>query len=193
MIGGYDRLHQALNLIFLIGICHVHEVFQLFEEGVTVEGDGLSDVDEIIVCLQQALFSHEFFFIQFLAGSESGVFNADVHIRLVARETDQVAGKLIDLHGTAHIKDEDFSAVGIGAGQQDQTHRLGDGHEIADDIRVGHCDRSAVGDLLPEQGDHGAVAAEHIAETDRDKFGADIFEDLSCAVPVRVLDSGMGE
>ena len=64
--------------------------------------------------------------------------------------------------------------MGIGACQHDKTHSLGHGHEIADDIGMGDRDRAALGDLLLEDGHHRAVAAQHIAEADRDKFCPDI-------------------
>lgn len=45
-----------------------------------------------------------------------------------------------------------------------QLHRLGDGHEIADDALIRNGDRAAVGDLLFEKRDHGAVRPQHVAE-----------------------------
>ena len=40
----------------------------------------------------------------------------------------------------------------------------GDGHKIADDTLIRHGDRAAVGNLPLKQGDHTAVAAQHVAE-----------------------------
>ena len=46
----------------------------------------------------------------------------------------------------------------------DELHRLLDGHEVAGDVGVGDGDRAARLDLGPEGAEHGAAAAEHVAE-----------------------------
>ena len=137
-----------------------------------IERDGVADVDEVVGGGAQALLRHQLFLKQFFTGTQAGVFHLNVHIRLEARQLDEVAGQCVDLHRGAHVQHEDLAALRVGAGLQDQTHRLGDGHEIADDVRVGHCDRPAMGDLLFEQRDDAAVAAQHVAEAHRHKLGA---------------------
>ena len=53
--------------------------------------------------------------------------------------------------------------------------------------------RAALGDLPLEQGDHGAVASQHVAEADRHELRLDVFEHPAGAVLIRVLLPQMGE
>ena len=59
----------------------------------------------------------------------------------------------------------------------DELAGLGDGHEEALDLRVGHGHRPALLDLAPEQRHHAAGGVQHIAEADRDVSG--------CSEPAR--------
>ena len=158
-----------------------------------VEGDGVADVDKIVVRLAQALLRHELFLIQLFAGPQAGVHDLDILPGLESGQLDQVPGQGIDFHGPPHVQHEDLAAVGIGPRQHHQAHRLGNGHEVADDVRMGHGNRAALGDLLFEQGDHGAVAAQHVAEADRHELGFDVLEHPAGAVLIRVLLPQMGE
>jgi len=176
-----------------ISIGGFHQAGQLAKELVVVEGDGLADVDQLVVGLGEALLGHELLFIELLTRTETDVFDLDIHIRLEAGKADHVAGQSIDLHRAAHVEDEDLAPVGIGAGQHDKAHSLGDSHEIADDVRVGHRDGAALLDLLPEDGDHRAVGAQDVAEADCHELGLDIAEDLSRAVLIRACLTQMGK
>ena len=53
----------------------------------------------------------------------------------------------------------------------DKLHRLGNGHEEALNVGVRHRHGAAFRNLLLEQGNHAAVAAEHIAEAHRREHG----------------------
>ena len=193
VVGAHDLLHAFADGFFPIRVGGFHEGFQLTQELVVVEGDGAADVDELVVGLGEALLGHELFFIELLAGAEAGIDNLDVHIRFQAGEADHVAGQGVDLHRRPHVEDEDLSPVGVSAGQHHEAHGLGDGHEVADDIRVGDRDGAALLDLLPEDGDHRAVGAEDVAEADGDELGLHAAEDLAAAVAVGVLFPDVGE
>ncbi len=190
---GADQSTDPVPDVLLIGIGRVHQVFQIPQQPVLVEGDGLADVDEVVVRLPEALFGHELLLIELLAWAETGVLYFDIHVGLEAAEADEVAGQGVDLHGAAHVQDEDLAAVGIGPGQHDQTDRLGDRHEIADDVGMGDRDGAALLDLPLKNGDHGAVGAQDIAEADGDELGPDVPEDAAAAVPVGVLLPDVGE
>ena len=136
-------------------------------------------MDELILGLLQALFGHKLLFIELLARAEAGVFDLDVHVRLEAGEADQVARQGVDLHRGAHVEDEDLAPVGIGAGKHHEADGLGDGHEVADDIRMGDGDGAALGDLLLEEWDHRAVGAQDVSEADGDKLGLRIPKGLA--------------
>ena len=55
-------------------------------------------------------------------------------------------------------------ALGHRAGLHHQLRGLGDRHEVADDVRMGHGDRTAAADLLLEQRHHRAGGCQHVAE-----------------------------
>ena len=191
MVGADDLLYAVADGFFAVGVGGFHEGFQLTQELVVVEGDGLADVDELVVGLGEALLGHELLFIELLAGSEAGIDDLDVHIRLQAGKADHVAGQGIDLHRGAHVEDEDLAPVGIGPGQHHEAHRLGDGHEVADDIRVGDRDGAAFLNLPLEDGDHGAVGAQDIAKSHSDELGLHAAEDLATAVLIHACLSQM--
>ena len=193
MVGTHDFLDAFADGFFPIRVGGFHESVQVFQELVVVEGDGLADVDELVVGLGEALFGHEFFLIELLAGAEAGIDDLDVHIRFQAGEADHVAGQCVDLHRATHVEDEDLAPVGIGAGQHHEAHGLGDGHEVADDIRVGDRDGAAFLNLPLEDGDHGAVGAKDVSEADGHELGFHIAEDLAAAVAVGVLFPDVGE
>jgi len=182
VVGAHYGSHAVADRLFPVGVGVFHEAFQVFQELVVVEGDGLADVDELIIRLREAFLGHKLFFIELLAGAEAGVFDLDVHIRLQAGEADHVAGQGVDLHRGTHIEDEDLTPVGVSAGQHHEAHGLGDRHEIADDVRVGHRDGAALFNLPPEDGDHGAVGAQDVAEADGDELGLHATEDLPTSV-----------
>src|SRR6185437_5788968 len=88
-------------------------------------------------------------------------------IRLVSRQADHAAGQVHHLNRLTHVENEDFAALAHDRRLQHQLHRLGDGHEVTGDVAVRDCHRAAFANLLFEDRDHAAVAAQHIAETHR--------------------------
>ncbi len=58
---------------------------------------------------------------------------------------------------------------------ENERNGFGDGHEVASDVFVGDGDWPAVFDLLEEERDDGAVAAEDVAEADGDEVGGGEF------------------
>src|SRR5690606_28108073 len=94
----------------------------------------------------------------------------DLHILpdAEARKLDEIPRQIDNLHRLTHVEDKDLAPLAEYGGLQDELHRLGNGHEEALDIGVGHRDRPAAGDLLAEGEDDAAPAAEDVAEPDRD-------------------------
>src|SRR5690606_19640108 len=66
------------------------------------------------------------------------------------------ARQLDNSHRLAHIQHEHVTALPHGTRLDHQLRRLGDGHEVAGDARMGHGDRAATADLLAEARDHRA-------------------------------------
>ena len=102
-------------------------------------------------------------FVELFARAQAGELDADL-IFAVARKTNHVARQIDDLHRLAHVEHKNLAALPHRGRLQHQLRRLGDGHEIAVDLGVGHRDRSAARDLLGELGNHTAGAAQHIAK-----------------------------
>ena len=107
-------------------------------------------------------------FIELFALAQACVL--DLHV-LGSGETDEALCKVGDAHRLAHVEGEYLAAVALHAGLEHQLTGLGDEHEEADDVGMGHCDRTTVLDLLLEDGDNTAVAAEHVTETGGDELG----------------------
>ena len=171
---GRDDLGYTVLDIPAVVIGGALQAVQAGEELIGVKGDRAADVDQVVLSFLQAFFGHQFLLIQLLTRAQAGVLDLDVHIGLESGKADQIAGQGINFHGTAHVEDEDFAAVGIGACLHDETYGLGHGHEIADDIGVRDRNRSTLGNLLFEDRHYRTVAAQHVAEADSDKFGPDI-------------------
>ena len=113
----------------------------------------------------------EDFLVEFLARTESGVFDLDVLADLEAGQRDHLPGEVVDLDGFAHVEGEYLVALGQGHGLQDEAAGLGDGHEVTGDAGVGDRDGAAFLDLFAETRDDGAVGAEDIAEARGDELG----------------------
>ena len=107
-------------------------------------------------------------FVELLAIAEAGELYLHV---LGTGELDHALGEVDDADGSAHIEDEDLAALAHGAGLEDELAGFGDEHEEADDVGMGDGDGTALADLLLEDGDDGAVAAEDIAEAGGDELG----------------------
>ena len=128
----------------------------------------MPDIDQVILRFLHALAAQKQLLKQLLAGTQAGVDDGDVHIRLKAGQPDHVARQIVDAHRIAHVEHENFSAVRIGAGLENELHRLRDRHEIPDHVLIRDCDRAAGLDLLAEQRNDAAGRAEHVAKPHRD-------------------------
>lgn len=76
-----------------------------------------------------------------------------------------------NLDGFAHVENEDFASISHSTGFEDEAAGFRDKHEIANDVGMGDFYRTAILDLLAEDGNNGAIAAKDIAETCRNEFG----------------------
>ena len=169
-VGGNQLGDHASGAFFVAVVGNFHQLLELAQESVGVEGNGLTDVNEVIGGGAQAFFTHELFFIELFAGAQAGVGDLNIHIGSQTGQTDQISGQGVDLHRGTHIQNEDLTAVGVGTCLKHQGSSLGDGHEVADDVGMGDSDGAAPGDLVLEPGDDRAVTAQHIAESNCHKF-----------------------
>jgi len=190
VVGADHALHVVADVV-LVFIRGFHEAADAGQEGILVEGDGLSNEDQVIVGLPEALFCHELLFVELFTGAEARVFYLNVYIRLEAAELNQVPRERVDLHRRSHVEDENFAALCIGAGEEHEAHGLRDGHEVADDVRRGDGHRTALRDLPLKNRNDGAIGTEDIAETYRDELSVSIGEHGGC--DVAAFDAIVGE
>ena len=113
MIGGHDGLDEPPDLLIIV-VTSVRQLLELSHEILHVEGNGFSNVDKFICSALDALFRHQLLFEQLLAGTKTGIQDLNVHVGLIATELDQVTRQRVNLHGLAHVKNKDFSALRIG-------------------------------------------------------------------------------
>ena len=132
-----------------------------------------------------SFFGCQQFLDEFLPRARAGEFDGDVVVGFEAGQADKVAGEVDYFYWGAHVEDEDFAALGEGAGLEDELRGFGDGHEVALHVGMGDGDRAAGGDLFFEEGDDAATAAEDVAEADGGESGG--------AYAVEVLDDHFGD
>ncbi len=83
------------------------------------------------------------------------------------RQPDHQPRQIDDLHRLAHVEHEDVAAFPHQPRLQHELRGFGNGHEVAHDLRVGHGDRPAGGDLRRKARHHAAARSQHIAEAHR--------------------------
>jgi tetratricopeptide (TPR) repeat protein len=122
------------------------ELFVRFHDAGVLRGHG-------VVANQQL-------FVELFAGAQAGHFDGDVTVRVglvlhrQARQLDHAAGQIHDLDALAHVQHKHIAATGHGASLDDELRRLGNGHEIAGDARIGQGDGPALLNLLAKQRHH---------------------------------------
>src|SRR5688572_9022804 len=117
---------------------------------------------------------------QALTRAQAGEHDFDVLVGREPVEADQRLRQVDDPDRLAHIEDEDFAAVPHGSGLEDQLDGLGDRHEEARDLGMGHRHGAAALDLLLEQRDDAAAGLQYVAEAHGQVLGG--------AGPVQALE-----
>ena len=113
--------------------------------------------------------------MELLARTQPGDHDFDIPVGIVlvpdavAGQFDHAPGEVHDLHGLAHVEDEDFAMLRHGCRLQNQLGGFGNGHEIAADVRMGQRHRPACLDLVAEQRNDRTARIEHVAEPDGGK------------------------
>ena len=102
------------------------------------------------------------FLVELLARTQTRKLNLDI---LGTGELDHALGKVGNLHGFAHVENEDFTTIALRASFEHQLTSLGNEHEEANDTFVSNSYRAAVLNLFAEQGNDTSVGSQHITET----------------------------
>ena len=121
---------------------------------------------------------HQKLLIELLTGPQADLLDFNIPVGLQTGQADQVLRQGQNPHRLAHVQHHDLSGLGNGTGLHHQGCRLGDGHKVADNPPVGDGDGAALLNLLLEQGHHGAVGAQHIAEPHGTELGLGILPAL---------------
>ena len=108
------------------------------------------------------------FLIELLAFAEAGELD---FYAFCPRELYHALGKVDNADWGSHVEDEDFASLAHGAGFEDELACLWDEHEEADDVGMGDGDGTTLEQLLPEDGNDAAVAAQDIAKAGGDELG----------------------
>ena len=99
MVGRHDLLHQLGDgLLILIG--RVHQLLQLHKEFICIKGNGVTDMDQIIIGFLHTLLSHQLFFVQLLTGPQTNLHDVDIFIGHQSAEADHFFRQIQDLHRT---------------------------------------------------------------------------------------------
>ena len=96
-----------------------------------------------------AFFRAEHFLVELLAGTQARVLHLYV---LGSREFNHALGKVGNAHRLAHVEDEDFAAVALGACFKHELAGFGNEHEVAYNVGMRYGDWAALLYLLLEQG-----------------------------------------
>src|SRR6185369_1934532 len=118
------------------------------------------------------------FLEQLFSGPQAHKIDPDVTVWFEAGEPDEVANQVQDPHRLTHVQNKDFSAFTHAGSLQHQLHRFRDGHEVAPCVGIGNRHRAAGGNLLFEQRQGTAVAAQYVTEPHRHETGAAVLQSL---------------
>ena len=129
-----------------------------------------ADLGPDLAARRRLLRAHQLL-VELLARAKARDDDRDVLVGDVAGQRDHHAGEVEDPDRLAHLEDQQL-AVAAEPGQQHQAHRLGDRHQVAPAVGVGHGHGAAPRDLLLEERHDAAGAAQHVAEAHRAEAGA---------------------
>ena len=164
---GDNLFHFANRGHVVVATADVDELVDVatdFLEVVLADG---GDADLLVERGLGVLFGGEHLLVEFLAGTQAGVLDLDI---LRTAEEDHAFGKVGNLHGLAHVENEDLTSVAHGASLEDELAGFGNEHEVTDDFRIGDGDGTAFFDLTFEERDDRAVGTEDVAETSGDEL-----------------------
>ena len=116
--------------------------------------------------------AYQQFFIELFGRPQAGVLNLDIAVGIVViphcqpHQVDHVPRKILNSHRFSHIQHEHIAAAGHRTGLNHELCRLGNRHEIANDLAMRHGHRTAGTDLLAKQGNNRTGRLQDIAEPD---------------------------
>ena len=164
---GDDLFHLANRGHVVVLAADGDEVVDVAADFLEVVLSDGGDADLLVERRLGILFGGEHLLVEFLARTQAGVLNLNI---LRSTEEDHALGEVGNLHGLAHVENEDLTSVAHGAGLEDELAGLGDEHEITDDLWIGDGDGTALFNLTFEEWDDGAVGTEDVTEAGGDEL-----------------------
>src|SRR5690625_1470797 len=140
---------------------HVDELLEAVGHHPALAGDE----DLLVPRRDRPLSRRQQFLIEPLARTHAGELNRDVDVRLETGEADEVARQVHNFDRLAHIEHIHVAVAVHRTGLHHELRRLGDRHEITHHLRMRDCNRPAALDLILEQRDHAAAAAEDVPKS----------------------------
>src|SRR5690606_36892800 len=122
------------------------------------------DHDLFVVGGHGVLALTEEFFEEFFAVAEAGEDDVDVLAGFESGEKNHLLREVEYADGLSHVEEEDLAAVAHDRGFEDELTRLGNGHKVARDFRMGDGNWTALIDLFLKNGDNGSVGAQDVSE-----------------------------
>ena len=175
---GNDALHFLHRVHHIILIAVSDELVDALRHLVEVVFAHAGNLDLLVEGRLGNLFVVQHLLVELLTITQTRIFNLHVH---GATQSDHALGQIGNLHRLTHIEDEDLSSLTHRTGLQHQLTGLGDEHEVAEDIRMRHGNRTTLSDLLTEQWNHRAIRAQHVSEAGGNK--------LRLTLDLSILDS----
>ena len=136
-----------------------------------IVSDGLCTEDLWIVGRNGVFLLVKQFFVQLFSRTQTGVLDLDVDVLAEPTETDHLLGEVYNLDRLTHVEYEDVVSFSEEGGFQYQTAGFRNGHEITDNFRMGHGNRTSGFYLLAEQRYNGTVTTQYITETGGNEGG----------------------
>ena len=166
---GDDLFHLANRGHVIVLAADGDEVVDVAADFLEVVFADGGDADLLVERGLGVLLGGEHLLVKFLARTQTSVLDLNI---LRTAEEDHALCEVGNLHGLAHVEDENLTTVAHGASLEDELAGLGDEHEITDDFRIGDGDGTAFFDLTFEEWDDGAVGTEDIAKASGDELAS---------------------
>lgn len=160
-------LHGSNNFHLVIGVTYINQLLDTLLHLVIVILTHRGNHNLLMIGGLCKLLHIQEFLVELLAMTKTGKFN--LHIR-TSGKADHTLGKIHNLHWLTHVEDVDFTAIAHTAGLKNKAASFGNGHEVTDYLRMGHCYRAATLNLVAETGNDRTVGTQHIAETRSDEL-----------------------
>ena len=110
----------------------------------------LGDLDLGMVGQLHLLVVIQQFLVQLLPFTQAGKLYFYIHAYLLTGKLNHATGKVHNLDRATHVKHVDLSPITHDGRLQHQLAGLGNGHEVAGDVWMGHRQRSSICQLLLE-------------------------------------------